>query len=80
MTSRTPPTPSPENSLCSSTAGAGPAVLLDDGLDLRRFASLSPLEQLDKLEADGQALGARERQVRAAEAELKAKQTLEGNS
>lgn len=42
------------------------------GLDLRKFGSLSPLEQLDKLTTDGDRLKSYERRMREAAAELDA--------
>lgn len=49
------------------------------GLDLRRFNSLSPLEQLDKLTADSDRPHAYEKRMRAAEAELEAKGGTDGS-
>lgn len=48
-----------------------------DGLDVRKYSSLSPLEQLNALEHDSAALAKRERDMRAAERALDEQQTKE---
>jgi len=68
---RTPPVPSPTASSYNSPKKVeGPAALSVDGLDLRRYAALSPLEQLDRLQTDLQRLTQYERNMRTAEAGL----------
>lgn len=70
MNTRTPlasPAPSPTSATPELEGSAG----LDD--DLRRFGSLSPLEQLERLEADARRITAREREMRAAESTLNGK-------
>ena len=47
-----------------------PAALNADGFDTRSFASLSPSEQLAKLEADGKRTAAEQRSRREAYASL----------
>jgi hypothetical protein len=49
----------------------------DDGLDLRKFSSLKPLEQLDRLQSDFRAIDTYEKGMRTADAELKAGRTKE---
>lgn len=56
----------------STNTGTLPVALNDDGLDPRRFSALSPLEQLDRLEADGKRIVAEERTRRQADALLRA--------
>lgn len=70
MNTRTPPVPdsSPlEASGSLPTTPRGPAGLDDD---LRRFGTLTPLEQLERLEEDARRLNDRERQMRAAECQV----------
>lgn len=77
---RTPPAPGTTTptqapaTIQQATPGAG-GSLNDDGLDPRKFLALSPLEQLDKLEADGRALRAYEKARRKADTELNANAT-----
>ena len=64
MNNRTPLAP-PASSTRTPIANPEGSVALDD--DLRRFSSLSPLEQLERLEADCWRVKERERAMRAAE-------------
>lgn len=56
----------------STNSGQAPAVLSADGFDTRLFSSLSPAEQLTKLEADGKRTAAEQRSRREAYASLRA--------
>ena len=72
MNTRTPLDPaqgiSPSSpALPSAAAEQGPAGLDED---LRRFMSLTPMEQLERLEADSERINRREQAMRAAEREL----------
>lgn len=72
MNNRTPPALSPTASAHGDLPSMekGSADLSEDGLDLRRFSQLSPLEQLDRLEADSSAVNRREKAMRVAESLL----------
>jgi hypothetical protein len=48
-----------------------------DGFDVRKYSSLSPLEQLNAIERDSAALEKRERDMRAAERVLDSEATKE---
>lgn len=71
---RTAPTSSPAVSAHGAfpSTEKGSAALTEDELDLRRFSQLTPIEQLDQLEAGALALNRHEREMRAAEAQLNA--------
>lgn len=58
-------------------APPAPAALDDIGLDLRKFASLKPWEQLERLESDFRAIDTYEKGMRAADAAQKASETKE---
>lgn len=76
MNTRTPPVSPGDSSptrpdLTAQATQEGSAALNGDGLDLRRYLSLTPLEQLERLEADNRALTATERARSKAARELK---------
>lgn len=79
MSDRNPPVPVssavPRNTV--PRHGQESAALSADGFDTRPFSSLSPLEQLQKLEVDGKRTGEEQRSRREAEALLRARQTKE---
>ena len=64
------PTSAPSPTLPTDHTKGKEATSLD-GLDLRKYMSLSPLQQLERLEADCAALKKRERFMREVESGLK---------
>lgn len=75
MNTRTPLAPDSQNPTNPSSSPLTPTTREPAALDedLRRFGTLSPMEQLERLEADGRRITAREREMRAAESQLNGK-------
>jgi hypothetical protein len=80
VTQPTPTLPAPETGAnpFSTQVSQGPAAVCNDGgLDLRKFGSLEPHEQLEALERDFSRITSYERDMRMAEAQLDGQATRE---